>query len=60
MSPNLLVDEVRAARDAYAKKFDYDLEAIYRDIKKQEKKSGRKLVSLPPKRLEPLEIAPSS
>ncbi|MEN9673979.1 MAG: hypothetical protein RL553_2244, partial [Planctomycetota bacterium] len=40
-----IVDEVRRARDAYAARFDYDLRAIFRDLKEQEKRSGRKLVS---------------
>ena len=40
-----IVDEVRRARDAYAARFNYDLWAIYRDLKEQEKRSGRKLVS---------------
>jgi len=43
---------VRKARDEYAAKFNYDLDAIYKDIKKQEKKSRRKLVSLPSKKAE--------
>jgi hypothetical protein len=40
-----IVDEVRQARDAYAARFNYDLRAIYRDLKEQEKRSGRKVVS---------------
>ena len=40
-----IVDEVRRARDAYAARFNYDLKAIYRDLKEQEKRSGRKIVS---------------
>ena len=40
-----IVDEVRRARDAYAARFNYDLRAIYRDLKEQEKRSGSKLVS---------------
>jgi hypothetical protein len=40
-----IVDEVRRARDAYAARFNYDLRAIYRDLKDQEKQSGRKIVS---------------
>ena len=40
-----IVDQVRRARDAYAARFNYDLRAIYRDLKEQEKRSGRKLVS---------------
>jgi len=45
-----IVDEVRKVRQAHAAKFNYDLEAIYRDLKEQERQSGRKVVSLPPKR----------
>jgi hypothetical protein len=41
-----IVDEVRAARDAHAARFNYDLDAIFRDIKEQEKGSGRKFVSI--------------
>ena len=40
-----IVDEVRRARDAYAARFNYDLRAIFRDLKEQEKRSGRKLTS---------------
>jgi hypothetical protein len=40
-----IVDEVRRVRDAHAATFNYDLDAIYRDIKEQERKSGRKFVS---------------
>jgi hypothetical protein len=44
-----VVEEVRAVRDAHAARFDYDLDAIYQDLKKQEKKSIRQIVNLPPK-----------
>ena len=47
-----IVKEVRKVRDEYAARFDYDLEAIYRDIKEQEKRSHRKVVSLSPKKPE--------
>ena len=40
-----IVDEVRRVRDAYAARFNYDLRAIYRDLKEREKLSGRTLVS---------------
>lgn len=40
-----IVDEVRRIRDEYAARFNYDLDAILRDIKEQEKKSGRKFVN---------------
>ncbi len=45
MSHDTIVTEVRAIREAYAKRFKYDLDAIWRDLKEQEKKSGRRLVS---------------
>ena len=48
-----IVEEVRKARAAHAKQFDYDLKAIVRDLKKHEQQEGRKVVSFSPKRLEP-------
>lgn len=52
-----IVEEVRKARDAHAAKFNYDLQAIYRDLKEQEKQSGRTFVSYPPKRITSAEKA---
>lgn len=46
MSSDSLVDEIRAVREAYAARFNYDIDAICRDIKDQERKSGRRYVSL--------------
>ena len=48
-----IVDEVRQVRDKHAAMFNYDLDAIFQDIKEQEKKSGLKFVSYPPRRTEP-------
>jgi hypothetical protein len=48
-----IVDEVRRVRDAHASRFNYDLDAIFRDIKEQEKKSGRKFVSFTPSKVKP-------
>jgi hypothetical protein len=48
-----IVDEVRRVRDAHAAMFNYDLDAIFQDIKEQEKKSGLKFVSYPPRRTGP-------
>jgi hypothetical protein len=50
-----IVEEVRKVRDAYAKQFNYDLKAIYHDLKQQEKASGRTFVSYPPRRAKPIE-----
>jgi hypothetical protein len=42
--------EVRKVREAYAQQFGYDLQAIHRNLKEQEQASGRKIVTLPPRR----------
>ena len=47
-----VVEEVRKVRDKYAAKFNYDLDAIYKDIKEQEKQNQSRVVSLPPKKPE--------
>jgi len=44
-----IVDEVRKVRDEHAKKFNYDLQAIVADLKKQQKASKRKLSRSRPK-----------
>lgn len=44
-----IVEDVRKIRKEHAEKFDHDLDAIYRDLKKQEKRSKRKVVSFPAK-----------
>lgn len=49
---DILLD-VRKVREAYAKQFGFDLEAIHRDLKAQEQASGRQVVSLPPRRPKP-------
>jgi hypothetical protein len=48
-----IVDEVRRVRDAHAAMFNYDLDAIFQDIKEQERTSGLTFVSYPPRRIEP-------
>ena len=56
MARDPIVDEVRQFRDAYAKRFHYDLEAICRDIRARQTQGGRIVVSLPPKPVQaPLE-----
>ncbi len=45
-----IVEEVRKHREAYAAKFNFDLRAIYEDLKKAEQKSKRKKVSFKPKK----------
>lgn len=48
-----IVEEVRKVRDAHASTFNYNLRAIYSDLKKQEAESGRTYVKLPPKKVRP-------
>ena len=40
-----IVDEVRSIRAAHAERFNYDLWAIFRDLKEQQVRSGLKFVS---------------
>lgn len=47
-----IVDEIHKIREKHAQRFNFDLKAIYEDLKEQEKKSGYKTVSLPLKRLQ--------
>lgn len=45
-----IIAELRAIREAYAARFDYDVAAMFRDIQARQKASGREYVSLPPRR----------
>ena len=60
MERDPIVAEVRERREAYARKFNYDLRAICRDLKEQENRSGRKTVVLPPKQVKAVKPAPRS
>ena len=46
-----IIDELRAVRDEHAARFNYDVEAIFRDIEAQQEASGREYVRLPPRRV---------
>ena len=49
-----IVKEVRAIRDAHAKKFNYGVDAIFDDLvskQAENEKLGFKYVTLPPKRI---------
>ncbi len=47
---NPIVEEVRKVRQEHAARFGFDLERIYRDLKERERQSGRRYVTLEPKR----------
>lgn len=61
-----IVDDVRRIRDTRAARFNYDLDAIFKDIKEQEKKSGLVFVQgearqpVPDKAVQPADIATSA
>jgi hypothetical protein len=46
-----IIEEIRKVREEYVKRFNYDLAAICRDLRERQAKSGRKVVSFPPRRL---------
>ena len=41
-----IVEEIHQIREAYAKSFNYDLDAIFADLRKKESESGREVVNL--------------
>lgn len=42
-----IVEEIRKIRDEYARRMNYDLHAMCEDLRRKEKQSGAKVVSLP-------------
>ncbi len=50
MQTDPIVEEVRKIRDAYAKSFNYDLDAICRDLQEKQRLGKRRVISLLPKR----------
>lgn len=45
MSYDPIVEEVRSHRAAHAERFGYDLGAICEDLRRQQRESGRRVVS---------------
>ena len=41
-----IIEEIYRIREEYAKSFNYDLDAIFADLRKKEVASGRKVVTL--------------
>lgn len=46
-----IVEEVRKRREEYAARFNYDIRAICREARRHQEESGRRTVTLPPKRV---------
>lgn len=47
-----IVGETRKLREAYFAEFDYNLDTLVQQLQEQERKSGRELASLPPRKPE--------
>ncbi|BDC48700.1 hypothetical protein F183_A10160 [Bryobacterales bacterium F-183] len=60
MEDNEILRELRQIRDDHAAKFNYNLKAIYGDIKRIEKESGRKFVSFRPRTIESMQTESDS
>ena len=58
MCEDPIVAEVRKIRDAHAARFNYDLKAIYQDLKQQEQASDGVFVSYPPRKARPIRKLP--
>ena len=50
MPQDEIIQEVRTLREAYARRFNFDIRALYRDAKEREQQGGHKVVSLEPRR----------
>jgi hypothetical protein len=48
-----IIAELRKIRDEYAARFNYDIDAIMKDLRKKEKEFPHKLVKLKPRKLKP-------
>jgi hypothetical protein len=55
MVPDPIVEEIKRIREEYAARFNYDLEAIVRDVQRRQEDGEHKVVRRPPRR--PSEVA---
>jgi hypothetical protein len=46
MCKDEIVEQIHQIRDNYAKSFNYDLNAIFEDLRKKQAESGREVVTL--------------
>ena len=44
-----IIEELHEIREDYARKFNFDIHAICRDIQEKQAQSGRKVISFPPR-----------
>jgi len=57
MAPDPIVEEIKRIREEYAARFNYDLEAIARDVRSRQDDGDHQVVRRPPRR--PQEAAAS-
>ncbi|MBW4618320.1 MAG: hypothetical protein KME17_02900 [Cyanosarcina radialis HA8281-LM2] len=50
MHTNEIIEEIHKYREEYARSFNYDLNAMFEDLRKKQIASGRKFVKLPIRR----------
>jgi len=55
-----IVEEIRRIRQEHTDKFKGDLHAICEDLRRQERQSGRRYVSFPPRRVQRVGAAESA
>lgn len=53
MKDDPIVAEVRRVREEHAARFNYDPDLIVKDLKAQERASGRSYINLPARRIKP-------
>jgi hypothetical protein len=58
MSRDPIVDEVRAVRDRIARECEYDVKKLADALREEERISGRKVVCLEPRKMQPEQRPP--
>jgi hypothetical protein len=59
MERDLIIEEIHAIREAFAKDHDYDLAAMWRTLVRHQQESGRRVVSFAPRRLSTDALSPA-
>ncbi len=59
MAKDAIVEEVRRVRDQYAARFNYDLNAMYRDLKERQRRGEFQVVHRRPRRVRKTTRVPS-
>lgn len=54
-----IVEEVRQAREDYARRFDFDLDTICRDLRQKQESSGMPVVTFPRRPVQSVSVARS-